>query len=107
MLFQYKASPCVPCKKLTHSLEKEAGPCPLGEQLHYRCRCPRCSSITASVKRSSSEHGCSLGKAVNTRCYLPAGQYTYDQKRNALRLNPAGDYSKVKWDPLEMLLLTS
>ena len=79
----------------------------MGEQHYYRCRCPRCSSINAAVKRSSNEHGCSLGKTVNTRRYMPHGQYTYNKKRNTLRLNDAADYTRVKWDPLEMILLTS
>ncbi len=107
MLFSFKATPCGPCKKLEHVLEKSAGPCPMGEQRYYRCRCPRCSHITAAMKRSSNEHECSLGKCVNTRCYMPAGQYTYNGPKDTLRLNPAADYSHVEWDAYEMLQLTS
>ncbi len=106
MLFSYKATPCGPCKKLEHSLDKSAGPCPMGEQHYYKCRCPRCTSISAAMKRGITEHGCSFGRIINTRCYLPAGQYTYDLAKASLRLNPAADYSKVKWDPYEMLQLT-
>lgn len=107
MIFQFKAAPCGPCKKLVHSLEKSAGPCPLGQQHYYRCHCPRCSHINASMKKGCKEHGCSFSKLINTRCYMPAGQYTYDSAKDRLRLNPAADYSKVEWDPLEMLQLTS
>lgn len=97
----------MPCKKLAHSLEKAAGPCPMGEKQYYRCRCPRCTSMNASMKRGQKEHGCSFGKVVNTRCYMPGGQYTYNLSKDSLRLNPVGDYSVVQWDPLDMLLLTS
>ena len=107
LLFQFKASPCAPCKKLAHSLEKSAGPCPMGEQFYYRCKCPRCMSINSSMKRGSAEHGCSLGKVIVTRHYTPKGQYTYDLAKDRMRLNPAADYSTVEWDPLDMLLLTS
>jgi len=107
MLFQNKAAPCMPCKKLEHTLEKDAGPCPMGEQHYYRCKCPRCTSINATMRRGQQQHGCSFGKVVNTRQYMPAGQYTYNRSKDSLRLNPAADYSVVQWDPLEMLQLAS
>jgi hypothetical protein len=107
MLFQFKATPCGPCKKLVHSLEKTAGPCPLGEQHYYRCRCPRCAHINASAKKACNEHGCSFGRNIVTRCYMPHGQYTYDLAKDRLRLNPAADYSKTEWQPIDVILLTS
>ena len=59
------------------------------------------------MNKASNEHGCSLGKMVNTRHYTPHGQYTFDCAKGSMRLNPAADYAKVAWDPLDMLLLTS
>ena len=107
MLFQFKASPCGPCKKLVHSLEKSAGPCPMGEQHYYRCKCPRCMHINTAMKQGCNEHGCSFGKNIVTRRYMPHGQYTYDLAKDRLRLNPAADYTKTAWDALEMLQLAS
>ena len=79
----------------------------MGEQHYYRCKCPRCLSIATTMKRARNEHGCSFGKTIVTRCYMPHGQFTFNKAKNSLRLNPATDYSKVPWDPLEMLQLTS
>ena len=107
MMFQFKASPCGPCKKLLHSLEKSAGPCPMGEQHYYRCKCPRCMHINTAMRKGCNEHGCSFGRVINTRSYMPNGQYTYDTAKGRLRLNPAADYTKTEWDPLDVILLTS
>ena len=75
----------------------------MGEQHYNRCKCSRCSSINNAVRKGCNEHGCSFGKVVNTCCYMPHGQYTYDIKKDRLRINPAADYTKTAWDPLEML----
>ena len=107
MLFQYKCTPCMACKKEEHSLERNAGPCPMGEQRYYKCKCPRCMSIANAMKRGRNEHGCSFSKIITTRCYMPHGQYTFNRAKNSMRLNPAADYSTVPWDPLAMLQLTS